>query len=949
MSCATSSLFSYCFAKSRSTGPTFSGCVQRTFVAKATSRVVNISVVVQGSAVYNGTLSQLVTIPARESDLVVNFSSVDRFGILGVCSFGVVTTDSTLPILQCPSPITLTLGVGEFLADSSCSLSQTNEMNATLQGIGCGNGGFASDDIALASLSRIPAAGVLFGVGAHSVQYTVRDWRGNFAFCTTSVTVLDLEAPVVSCPDSVTLPEADSSLQTPVRICANATDNDGLLLATLDGNMTRGISVNVADLLGGGPTLSFDFSRKPGGGSIVLYRFCMTVLVPTPSSQVFNLTFVDLSRNTDSCQFSVSITASARTAALSDLLNSLLGPVSQETLQNVAGDLQNVTQNVNDLTPAQFSRSAMVVQQWVSSARSFGTPNVTQAAEMVQVFDQICGVNRANADQAQSSDNGVNIVRSALSSFVELFNGSSGSFEYAGSNLALSIQSIPSGNFTGLSYRSPFNQTVVFDIPPLPIGGATVAFTTYTDDRMFPQSGSGASASVVSSVIDVTIVGVDTTRLDPPARFGLNVPASTSTTVRYRCVYYNTSSSSWSSDGVSTLSQASTSVSCSTVHFTNFAVLVDTQTTATTSGAHGTALSYITLIGCCLSLGGIIATILIHGLVSELRSRPSSQVLLGLCVSLGIALIFFIAATQMHTTTSIAAECRAVGVVMHYFILAAFAWMLIQGINLHAVVVVVLGLNMERRMKYYHLLGWGVPLVIVAISLGVAGINSYGGVAFCWINDQTLMYVSVLAPLCVMLFINLVLFCIVVKALHGAANRRRERKFASNTQDDSASLFRELRAVVVITSVMGLVWIFGAFINTADGDSALFLQYCFAIFATLQGLFIFLFHVVLNPQAKSATSESFHRNTLSTSVRQATKRLSYRTKSHIVTPEYTEPNDLSLNSVQTRDVELDATTTTTNTAFVLTMQESSLSTDRDSIAVQTLPSRQSTSKMIYFD
>ena len=509
---------------------------------------------------------------------VLNFTSIDRFGIQSVCVVRVVAVDVIPPTIQCPAPMSFTLAVGQHSVNSSCALTAVNTINTSLAGVGCGADGWAADDIAVDTLSREPFAGAAFGVGVHTVRYTVRDWRGNTASCNTTVTVIDTEAPVVTCPESLSLPESDASLQTPVRVCGNATDNDALVLATLSTNSTPRVTLNIATLSGGDSSLSFGFSRKASSADVLVYRFCVTVFVPTPSSQNFTLRFVDRSNNADSCQFSVSVAASARTAALSNLLESLAGPVSQQTLDTVTNNLQNLTRDVNDLTPAQFSRSALVVQQLVASTRSLGPPNVTQAAQVVDIFDQICGVSRDNAEQAQSSDGGIGIVRDAIASFVEMFNGSTSAFEYTGENLALSIQTIPPGNFTGLSYRAPFNSSVVFDIPALPIAGATIAFTTYPDDRMFPQSPAAAATSdagqVASGVIDVTVVGVDTSNLNPPARFGLSVPATSRSNVRYNCVYYNVTAQIWASDGVNTLGQQGTSISCSTAHFTNFAVLV---------------------------------------------------------------------------------------------------------------------------------------------------------------------------------------------------------------------------------------------------------------------------------------------------------------------------------------------------------------------------------------
>ena len=98
--------------------------------------------------------------------------------------------------------------------------------------------------------------------------------------------------------------------------------------------------------------------------------------------------------------------------------------------------------------------------------------------------------------------------------------------------------------------------------------------------------------------------------------------------------------------------------------------------------------------------------------------------------------------------------------------------------------------------------------------------------------------------------INLVLFVLIARAIHASAVQRRQRRDSGKTSLETTSHSAELRALLAIMTVMGLAWIFGIFINTSDGTASLFLQYVFAIFASLQGFFVFIFYVVFNKRAK---------------------------------------------------------------------------------------------------
>jgi hypothetical protein len=49
--------------------------------------------------------------------------------------------------------------------------------------------------------------------------------------------------------------------------------------------------------------------------------------------------------------------------------------------------------------------------------------------------------------------------------------------------------------------------------------------------------------------------------------------------------------------------------------------------------------------------------------------------------------------------------CFAVALLLHYFLMAVFFWMLIEGLNLHRGLVQVFVTS--SRMKVYQVLGWG--------------------------------------------------------------------------------------------------------------------------------------------------------------------------------------------------------------------------------------------------
>ncbi|PFX13358.1 Cadherin EGF LAG seven-pass G-type receptor 1 [Stylophora pistillata] len=114
--------------------------------------------------------------------------------------------------------------------------------------------------------------------------------------------------------------------------------------------------------------------------------------------------------------------------------------------------------------------------------------------------------------------------------------------------------------------------------------------------------------------------------------------------------------------------------------------------------------------------------------------QPLSQVRLSLSVSLGAGQIIFL--VGINATKNMSA-CITAAALMQYFLMAAFCWMLVEGIYLYLFVVKVYNIN--TKMHMYHVMSWGLPIVMVGISLGIAtvkdGLQSYTSDKYCWLSS----------------------------------------------------------------------------------------------------------------------------------------------------------------------------------------------------------------------
>lgn len=68
--------------------------------------------------------------------------------------------------------------------------------------------------------------------------------------------------------------------------------------------------------------------------------------------------------------------------------------------------------------------------------------------------------------------------------------------------------------------------------------------------------------------------------------------------------------------------------------------------------------------------------------------------------------------------------CAAFAALLHFFFLAAFTWMFLEGVQLYIMLVEVFESEHSRR-RYFYMVGYGVPALIVAVSAAV-DYRSYG-------------------------------------------------------------------------------------------------------------------------------------------------------------------------------------------------------------------------------
>lgn len=129
----------------------------------------------------------------------VEYTVTDGAGNTAVCSFTVTIIDNEDPTITCPVDIVtpadfgfcdaLITGIDPIVSDNCPNPTITYSLTGATSGGGTGS-----------------ASGTIFELGITTVTYIVTDGSGNSVSCSFTVTVSDIEDPIVICPGSLTIP-----------------------------------------------------------------------------------------------------------------------------------------------------------------------------------------------------------------------------------------------------------------------------------------------------------------------------------------------------------------------------------------------------------------------------------------------------------------------------------------------------------------------------------------------------------------------------------------------------------------------------------------------------------------------------------------------------------------------------------------------------------------------
>ncbi|XP_037325891.2 adhesion G-protein coupled receptor D2 [Pungitius pungitius] len=315
------------------------------------------------------------------------------------------------------------------------------------------------------------------------------------------------------------------------------------------------------------------------------------------------------------------------------------------------------------------------------------------------------------------------------------------------------------------------------------------------------------------------------------------------------CAFWNFSlmhnqSSSWSSDGCRLTFAGSGVTSCLCNHTTNFAVLMN-YLESKWSPEEELILSKLTFIGSGASLCALVVTLMLFT-VLDIPKSDRTSIHKNLFIALICAqVILLCSGSAIHNKVA----CTLVAALLHLFFMAAFSWMLVEGLLLWSKVVAV-NLSEDRHMKYYYLIGWGLPVLIVTITLASAS-GKYSADSHCWLSVQNGVIWGFTGPVIFIIMVNIMVLSRVVIITISTAKRRSIMLAMGTSPVDQAyeRIRAAVKAVLVLLPILGLTWLCGVLV-----PFSIVMAYIFILLNSLQGLFIFLIYGVYNTEVRSTVN-----------------------------------------------------------------------------------------------
>uniref|UniRef100_A0A671Q6I8 Brain-specific angiogenesis inhibitor 1-like n=1 Tax=Sinocyclocheilus anshuiensis TaxID=1608454 RepID=A0A671Q6I8_9TELE len=322
---------------------------------------------------------------------------------------------------------------------------------------------------------------------------------------------------------------------------------------------------------------------------------------------------------------------------------------------------------------------------------------------------------------------------------------------------------------------------------------------------------------------------------------------------------------SWSARGCRAVSVDSSTTKCLCDRLSTFAILARLNPDVVSR------LPSVTLIvGCGVSSLTLLLLIIIYVSVWRYIRSERSVILINFCLSI-ISSNALILIGQTQTRNKVV--CTLVAAFLHFFFLSSFCWVLTEAWQSYMAVTGRLKNCIIR--KRFLCLGWGLPALVVAISVGFTKAKGYGTVNYCWLSLEGGLLYAFVGPAAAVVLVNMVIGILVFNKLvskDGITDMKLKERAGQMTvplynmtlkcakcgvissadvsTTATSNAMASLWSSCVVLPLLALTWM-SAVLAITDRRSALF-QILFAVFDSLEGFVIVMVHCILRREVQEA-------------------------------------------------------------------------------------------------
>ncbi|XP_040280486.1 adhesion G protein-coupled receptor B2 isoform X6 [Bufo bufo] len=293
------------------------------------------------------------------------------------------------------------------------------------------------------------------------------------------------------------------------------------------------------------------------------------------------------------------------------------------------------------------------------------------------------------------------------------------------------------------------------------------------------------------------------------------------------------SSGSWDTESCQTLPTHPSHTKCLCNQLSTFAVLAQLpkELVMDASGSPSVPL----MIGCAVSCMALLILLAVYAAFWRFIRSERSIILLNFCLSILASNVLILVGQSQALSKAV---CALIAAFLHFFFLSSFCWVLTEAWQSYLAVIGQMRTRLVR--KRFLCLGWGLPALVVAVSVGFTRTKGYGTPHYCWLSLEGGLLYAFVGPAAVIVLVNMLIGIIVFNKLmsrDGISDK-------SKKQRAGASLWSSC----VVLPLLALTWM-SAVLAMTDRRSILF-QVLFAVFNSVQGCVIITVHCFLRREVQ---------------------------------------------------------------------------------------------------